>query len=375
MKQQLWIVNSSLLLLLLVAAAVNLLLKQTAPSLKLKRIIGSEEEIEEKEKKLNFEEIYTNDLFDTFFAKPKEEEKTVSPIPEPKEVKITPPEEPKKPDFLPPLNINLKGIAFSPEEMNRVSMIADETQKELVYHIGDKVKDAQIIKISRNRITLLRTNGQHEILFLRKDDNKLRDEKTNIWTSLIKKTDANSYDIDFSEFIKQISLETFAQDLFPLSVYKKNKPVGIKISSMNIDGIGPALGLQKGDLIKSVNNIDISDKKNRIKAYDNLTQLKKGDEITLNVERNKSPITIKYNLSKLDKEKMGPTFGDKKEDTDKKDSDDTTKLKKSKFQEREERIRKFAQRHPSKQQGVVEELRQRLIENMKEGSKRVRVRR
>ena len=380
MKQQLWMANSSLLLLLLITAVVNFLLKQTPPPFRLKKFIGVEEEIEEKEKKLNFEEIYKNDLFGTFIPQPtKEDEQKVSPIPEPKEVTVTPPEEPKKPEFLPPLNITLKGIAFSPEEINRVSMIADETQKEIVYHLGDRIKDSQLIKISRNRITLLRTNGQHETLFLRKDDNKLKGQSEDFWTSLVKKINDTNYEIDFSEFSKKLSLEIFSSELFPLTVYSKNKPVGIKLSQIKEKGIGPALGLKNGDLIKSINNIDVSEKQNRIKIYDKLLNSKKGDAVTLNIERNKAPITIKYDLSKLDAEKRRPIFGEKKDE--KSTSDKTSenredeKLKMSKFQEREERIRKFSKRHPSRQKSVVDELRQRLVQNMKEGSKRARVRR
>ena len=174
MKQQLWILNSSLLLIFILTLLLNLLLQQTPPSIKVKRTTAREREMQTEIAIEGIENIYKYDLFGTFKKEafvPSTRE-LVTPIPQPKPISPKPIKELAKPKFLPPLKIALKGIAFSSDENKSIGMIVDATKKEQIYHVGDTIKDAQIIKISKNRLTLLRANGQHETIFMKKEDNK-----------------------------------------------------------------------------------------------------------------------------------------------------------------------------------------------------------
>ena len=115
MKQQLWILNSSLLTILILTIIANFLLQQEPPPFQPKIPFIEERKKAKELKPEEIENIYKYDLFDTFI---KAEfapliQKLVTPIPQPKSVPApTPPPLPKL-EFLPPLNVSLKGIAFS----------------------------------------------------------------------------------------------------------------------------------------------------------------------------------------------------------------------------------------------------------------------
>jgi len=275
---------------------------------------------------------------------------------------------------MPPLTLTLKGIAFSSEEEKSVSIIEDETKKENVYHVGDKFKDAQVIRIAQNRITMLRVNGQHETVFLRKDDNELREEKKQTWDHVIRKIEDNYFEIDQKNFVKEIpNIGVLSEELSLITVYTKGNPTGIKIASLPQESLFSSMGLQRGDVIDSINNLKTSDKKNRVEIYDTLSKLKKenGENIELQVTRNSQPIQLTYKLVDLKKDTkriFKPDAGDKKEEEKK------PTLPLSKLQERAKKRRKFAKKHQGEQQNVIDEIRKRLLERMRSRVQDTRIR-
>ena len=224
--------------------------------------------------------------------------------------------------FIPPLTLTLKGIAFSSDEERSVSIIEDEAKKESVYHVGDLIKDAQLIKISQNRITLLRVNGQHETIFLRDADIPKSKSDKKGHDHIAKKIDNTTYEIDSANFAKEIpNLGSLSERFSLIGVYSKEKPTGVAISNMPINGIGTSIGLQKNDIITAINGISTTDKKNRMKIYDTITSMQNGSSITLDLQRNKLPVKITYNLTelkKLPKRVFAPSKQDDKQKRQKK---------------------------------------------------------
>jgi len=375
MKQQVWIINSSLLLLFILTLIVSMIVQQTPPL-----FIEKKPYIEEREPRIplsteSIENIYKYDLFGTFAKKEiiPSLKSLVTPIPQPQPVKIPLPPEPPKPTFLPPLKLSLQGIAFSSNEEKSICMIIDETKKETIYHIGDTIKDAQLIKIGKNRITLLRANGQHETIFLRKEDNKelLPPEKK--WDDVVKKINDTTFEIDFKQFPKEIpTLGMLTEMLSLLTSYQQGKPTGIKIASLTPNSIGNILGLQKSDVITSINGIQTADKKNRIKIYDAITKTKMGDSIKISFQREEKKITNTYKLTKIEKikEKEFAPPTEKKEKT----KTDETLFKLNKLQEQEKQRRDFAKKHNFRQQHAIEEIRKRLLENIQSRVRNARIR-
>jgi type II secretory pathway component PulC len=376
---QLWVINSSLLIIFAITFMINFILQQSPPPFRTRKPFVERREMETKLTIEGIENIYKYDLFGTF----QQEEfrpstkQLITPIPKPKSVSVKPPPELKKPTFIAPLNIQLKGIAYSYDEEKSISMITDEDnlpKKEDIYHVGDTLKDAQIIKIAKNRITLLRPNGQHETIFLRKEDNQdeiiQADTISKTWNNVIKKIKENNFEIDIKKITKTIpNLGTLAERLALLTTYKKGKPTGLKIT--DIDSFGTTLGLKKNDLVTDINKIPTADKKNRMKIYDTITNLKKGNTIALSLKRNQKIINLNYKLTDMIAIRKREFIPDEKKiEIKKKDA----LFKLSRLQEREKKRREFAKRHKTKQEDAVAEIRNRLLENLRPYSRGNRVR-
>jgi type II secretion system protein C len=367
--KQLWILNSSLLVIFAATFLINFLLQQSPPPLRKRKPFVATREIDTKLAVEGIENIYKYDLFGTFRKaefRPSTKQ-LINPIPQPKTVAIKPPPDLKKPTFIEPLNIQLKGIAYSYDEEKSISMITDETKKEDIYHVGDILKDAQIIRIAKDRVTLLRPNGQHETIYLRKPDDI--DDQKQTWSDVVKKIKENTFEVDFKKIAKAIpTLGTLSEKLALLTMYRKGKPTGLKIT--NIDPLGTALGLKKNDLITAINDVSTADKKDRIKIYDNITKLKKGDTINVSIERGKTPVKVSYKLTDLLAIRKREFIPDEQKVQKKKD----TLFKLSKLQEREKKRREFAKKHDVKQGDAVAEIRRRLLENIRSYSRSNRVR-
>jgi len=372
MKQQLWILNLSLMTMFAIMFFANIILKKEPPVIKQKKT--TIEEPEKKKVTLTKEQIariYKHDIFDTFVYTPKKpiQQSFKIPIPVPKPPATTPEPEEKKPEFVDPLKITLKGIIFSSNERESIAMIADESGKEKNYYISETINDGQVIKIARSNVVILRANGQQETYFLRKTDEALKKVGKDRWQYVIKKVDDQTYQIDPQSFAKQItSLAELIESLSLTTAYQKGNPSGIRISKTNENDIGPALGLAQNDIITNINDLDPTDIKNRIQLYDTITDMKDGDNIKLSLKRNGQDITLNYKLEKIKqpKNQFMPTGTDGK----------PIDLPKSPQQQRAAARKEFKKFHvvPPERKQVIENIRERLLRNMKMRTRNRRVR-
>ncbi|MFH1644343.1 MAG: type II secretion system protein N [bacterium] len=327
---------------------------------------------------INIEKIIKNDLFDTFIESIEQgpiKKSLIMPIPNPPIASISPPPQPKKQEFVNPLPIKLKGIVFSSDDLKSLAMIEDETQKEGLYHLGEKIKDAQVIKIAKNNIVILRANGQLEILSLRKEDDLLGGstptQPQEKWKYSIKKIDDFNFDIDPSEFKKETpSLSEMIEELSIGTAYEQGRPIGIKIGKIDPNEIGFVLGLRPNDIITSINNLNTIDIKDRMKIYDEITKLKKGNFIQVNLKRDNMDSVINYKLKKLDKPKkltfISPATGQGVQPG----------LPQSKTQQQEQSIKDFQKQHnvDERRQQTIADIRKRLLEKLRQRSPNVRIR-
>lgn len=390
MKQQLWIVNSSLLGIFLLSVAMIVLLEQKPPALRIRHDWGETEKKKSERPQVNLEAIFTHDIFGTFVPVQRKATKQsfVTPMPEPRTPSFAPAPEPPVIDFLPALTITLKGLILSSDENKSVAMIADETAKEGMYHLGEKIKDAYIVKIAHNRIVLLRVNGQLEVFYLRSDDSGL-DVTPDKWQHMIRPTDGGGIEIDPQKFAKQVGSLGALLDLIPIvgTAYKAGKPIGIRVSPGTPDHIAPLLGLQPQDLITTVDGIDVINSKKRIEAYDKVLSKKIGDTVEVVVLRAGMPVTLKYTLvamkapgkdapavpgtpgvpgqvqapGQLPGQASGSAPGAIPGQVD----DAEPKL--GRLQQREQRIRDFSRRHENEEnkQEAIREIRKRLLDNLR----------
>jgi type II secretory pathway component PulC len=376
MKQDLWLANSSLVVMFALFLATYELLQQEAPPWHAPKVLATPETEKKKETPAmapSWEKIYQDDIFGTYI--PSEIKATkkslITPIPEPQMPTIPPPPEPKKQEFVPPLNITLRGIIAGGEESKNVAMITDETNKEGMYHLGEKIKDAQIIKIAYNRIVLLRANGQQEIFYLRKDDALMEQNTPDRWKFIVRKIDDQNYEIDPAEFTREIDSLGYLIDQASVigAAYHEGKPVGMRLGKIEPDTAGSALGLMENDIITTVNNLSTSNAKDRLEAFDVVTNLGLGNSVTLGIKRADKDITLSYKLARIGRPRKlifpgVTTVADGAQPAAPGAAPEPFKL--SRLQQREKTMRDFDKMHPNdeQRQQTWTDIRKRILENL-----------
>lgn len=376
MKLQLWIINSFLVLEFWLALLVSRFLEIEPPVVKIKavssdvaKMIETKPVVVEK----NWEKIYQEDVFGTYVEKaapPPEKVSLITPIPELQPVQATLPPEPTLPAFVAPLTITLKGIIVTGDEEKSAAMIADESNKERMYYLGDKIKDAQIIKISRNRVVVLRANGQQESFYLIKDE--LFGTAADKWENIVKKITDQKYKIDPHAFKLEVdSLGNFIERVGVLgTAYSNGKPVGVKIGDTKGKDVATSLGILQNDVITTINGIGVADVKNRVRLFDAILKMKVGDTISVNMLRAGNQVSVDYELAKFPRisKAMAALVGKDLAKTG------TDALPLNQMQEREKRAREFAKRHGGDERDnrTVSDLRSRFLENLREKLKNAR---
>lgn len=309
MKRPFWIANLGLLSLLLATFALVYFSRIKIPersSIELAPLASRKE----RKVVINIKKIYENDLFGTYTKElPHAKQVEITPLPEPPPVqKITAPKI-SEPEFLPPLNITLKGIIVvgTNDAKNRTIIQDNVTSQEATYKIGDTIQDAQLIRIFKNKIILLRSvNGQQEVLYLREQDAKTDPVYALLdgWESIIKKTGDVTFLIDPTLFVDRIKNLAQLIDLLNITTaYQKGKSIGLRIGQAATASLGSALGLQTGDIITQINQKPVNTTDERLTVYKKVVTLKLNDSITVTLIRKGTTITLTYTLEAFSLEK------------------------------------------------------------------------
>lgn len=323
MKHPFWIINLGLFSLVLTIFAFIYV-----SSIKISQPKAEELEAEDvapfKEQKvaINIKKIYEDDLFGTYVKEIPRAQHVETSIPfpaPPAQQKITIPAI-IEPEFLDPLQVTLKGIIVvsSNDSKNRAMIQDNRTTQEGTYKVGDLIQDAQLIRIFKNKIILLRLNGQQEVLYLREQDAKT-DPVYNIaheWDTVVKKTGATTYLINPKSFTEQIRTLTECIDLLnATTAYRQGKSIGLRIGNLSKSPFGTLIGLQNGDIVLSINNIPTQTTEERLAIYKNVASLKIGNTITVKLDRKNREMTIVYTLEDFATKEESMNVEEEKQET------------------------------------------------------------
>jgi type II secretory pathway component PulC len=308
MKQPWWLINSILILLALLTLVFMFVARPKLPARVSFQPSGEMRQHKREITKIDLAKIYANDLFDTYKAPvilpPEAPESLTKPLPPPPIPKIgTVPQAPP-PRFLEPLAINLKGIVVGSDERLDVAIIESTKEgKSKNYRLGDKIEDAQLIKIFKNKIILIRANGQQETLYVNQYDAELEQllSPRASWDTIIKKVNESQYLIDPDLFVERV--ENLAQfiDLFNITtVYQQGISIGCRIGKMQQMSPGFAMGILPGDIIQEINGISCASVNGRVEIYEHITNLNPGSIITVKLLRKNVPISLFYKLERMD---------------------------------------------------------------------------
>ncbi|MEX0940321.1 MAG: type II secretion system protein N [Candidatus Babeliales bacterium] len=316
MKHPFWLANSTLLILLIFIIFFIVFSRPTIPP----RISFEPTEVRPPKKeisKIDVSKIYTNDLFNTYkqpLVPPKEPD-LIKPMPQPPSPKFPTMPIAAPPKFLEPLKINLRGIIVATNEHMNIAIIEDVKEKKAKnYKVGETIEDGQLIRILKNKIILIRSNGQQETLYVSKHDAQIEQllMPQDNWGSIIKKISANQFEINKDLFIERV--RTLAQiiDMLNLTtVYSQGKSIGCRIGKLEKNSLGQALGLMQGDIIQKINDIPATNTPSRFEIYKIILKLNHNDTIVVELLRKNMPITMRYTLKKIQTEQASVKLPDK----------------------------------------------------------------
>jgi len=312
MKHPFWIVNSALLFLFMAALLFMYVSRVSVPE---QESLEPREYIPHKKEALvaiNISKIYENDLFGTYVKESEELSSVPLPrMPEPPKPQIIPAPKAPEPQFVDPLDITLKGIVvLSSEESKNQAIIEDnKTKKESSYRVGDLVEDAQLIRIFSNKIILLRSNGQQEVLYLREQDAQLDPVYAQLgdWHEAVQEIGSHTFAINQQALLTRVkNLAQFIDLIGLTTAYKSGQSIGCRVGQLERSSLGSALGLESGDIILTINDIPTATTQERLQIYKSIIVMEEDDKITLSLLRKNNEIEITYVLKEFKKEEDTP---------------------------------------------------------------------
>lgn len=303
MRYPFWIINSTLSLLLIGGLLYIVFSKQVLPEREDIESITYVKPIRTKVSDINLRKIYEHDLFDTYKKEtPTEDSKNrAMEAPTPPEPKKAEPIVWPKPEFLEPLAITLRGIMIVGNNQARNSVvIADKkTNRETLYHVGDILDDAQLLKIFKDKVVFLRSNGQQEVIYLREYDAK-QDPAYALaegWQDVIHKIGPDEYQVSPTEFSRRvINLAEFIDLLDITTVYSQGNVVGLRIGRTPEKSLGLSLGLQNKDIITTINDYKIPENPHKFDLYKQIIETQEGNTISITFIRNNKEQVLHYKL-------------------------------------------------------------------------------
>lgn len=300
MRYPLWVLNSSLLFLVLLTLLFVWFSQERIPrrgGIEPREYPAVIKEIPT----INIAKIYEHDLFDTYIEPSAPPSPLAPPLPLPPKPKPAYVPIREKPSFLEPLPITLKGIIIvSQDDAKSMATISDNrTNQEVVYKIGDTIEDAQLIRIFRNKVVFVRTNGQQEILYLRERDAQSDPVYAFLgdWEDVIEKISDTEFTVDPGLFVERVqNLAQFIDILDLTTSYKRGKNIGCRVGTIAENSLGAALGLHSGDIILTINTISATSAANRYTIYKAVISAKIDDTIVVSVQRAGQTVDLSYFL-------------------------------------------------------------------------------
>ncbi len=196
------------------------------------------------------------------------------------------------------LNLILRGIMVNRENNQRLALIAIPGNVEKVYAVGDDVEGARIARIEPGRV-VLNHNGRDEALYL--SIPKLSADQNKTGSVSRPSTEKNGIR-KINDTQRVMSQQTLRQQLNNLPALlrqakaiphtENGENVGFKVVEIASGSIFEDLGIQKEDIIQSVNGRSVKSAEDALNAY---RRLRTSKSFQLSVLRNGRPVSL--NLS------------------------------------------------------------------------------
>jgi general secretion pathway protein C len=209
------------------------------------------------------------------------------------------------------LPLALMGIMYSPPPLGlkwSVAIVRDTEDKTMgAFGVGSKVHDATITEIQETRI-YLDNGGKTEFLDLLDAANAPTpapavaavtpqpggDALSQEMDRGIRKTGEHAYEIQrqtLESVLGNMNLLSRSARIVP--EIKDGKSAGFRLYSVRPDGPFAKIGMQNGDVISSINGLELSSPEKALEVY---SKLKSASHLSLGLERNGQKVTKDYSI-------------------------------------------------------------------------------
>ena len=257
----------------------------------------------------DYQSIIRNNLFDPTMGIYVPPAYVPAPAPVPVPVVFQPvPPPPPPPVIVPkvPLNVQLVGTVVHPDSPSYAVIQDNRTRRQLIYRVGDYlVDDAKITKIERNRVIVERDDEQIVLeISLAPVSTPMGRTSPDVMQSTpqpvpprgrgIRQISEGQWVMDRAEIDNAVNnLPEVMTKARVVPNFVDGKSNGFRIFAIQEDSIYAKIGLQNGDILKRVNEIDVRDPQNFMQVFQ---QLKDETRITVDFVRNTEEKRFDYTI-------------------------------------------------------------------------------
>ncbi len=203
------------------------------------------------------------------------------------------------------LRVKLLGTLVSTLPNWSIGSILDlNSQKSSTVMIGDKVQNAEVLSIGRDRV-IIANNGRREYISAEGGDGTPQpppiattrpvSEPGNQYGAGIKALDDNNYEVPRNEVDKALAnLNDLAMQARIVPAFKDGQAEGFKLFSIRPDSLYSKIGIVNGDVIKRINGFEMNSPEKALEVY---TKLKDANRIDIEVDRNGQTLRKTYNVN------------------------------------------------------------------------------
>lgn len=202
------------------------------------------------------------------------------------------------------LRVKLLGTLLSSAPGWSIGSVLDlNNQKASTVMVGDRVQNAEVLSIERDRV-IIANNGRREYIGAEPGDGAPVPPPVATTRPLaepggpvgagIKALDENNYEIPRNEVDRALAnLNDLAMQARIVPAFKDGQAEGFKLFSIRPDSLYSKIGIVNGDVIKRINGFEMNSPEKALEVY---TKLKDANRIDIELDRNGSTLRKTYNV-------------------------------------------------------------------------------
>lgn len=209
-------------------------------------------------------------------------------------------------------DIQLKGTIVDQNTGYYLAVIkATGEQEENLYRPGDKIGSVELVEVHRDFIVILKGGKEVKVELTGNSpqsgnrsvkqttlseyrEQASGDSTTAVSSAFAKQTGPDSWVVSRDEISKQMeNLNTLLSQIRIQPHFENGQPSGYKLTSIRRTSPLYQLGLQRGDVIQSVNGVTVGRPEDLINMYRQLQQL---DNVTLELMRKGEQVRLNYSF-------------------------------------------------------------------------------